>query len=251
MRSVFFTKPKETTQAFLRFMVEQGEEVLAVVLSGASDYEGSGLVRLCRARGIEVVDHEECASLFARCREDIDMIWCHTYPRLLKGEWIGSASRAAVNFHAAPLPDYRGVFAYNFAILNGEKEFGVTAHVLGPEFDAGDIIEVDRFPVDCSRCSVSELVEASEVRLLALSKKVYQRFLSGEEIRATPQRRGAGHYYSRKDFERAKRISPADSDGEVERRVRAFWFPPYEGAYVEVEGRRYCVVTEEVLHGLR
>ena len=36
----------------------------------------------------------------------------------------------------------------------------------------------------------------------------------------------------------------------TERRVRAFWYPPYEGAYVEAGGTRYAVVSKEVLDAL-
>lgn len=248
MRSVFFTKPKPCTLRMLEFMAGQGEDVRGVVLSGKDTYRGVDLTRFCESRSIPVVDYSECGALFSE-GEPIEMIWCCTFPKLVKKDWIDRASGSAVNFHGAPLPKYRGVFGYNFAILNGESEYGVTAHIMNAKFDMGDIVEVDTFPYDCSRGSVEELVKLSEERLAALFEKTYRRFAAGERVDARAQKEEEGHYYSRHDFEKAKAIDSLDNRS-VERKVRAFWYPPYEGAYVEAGGVKLLVVTKEILDGL-
>ena len=74
---------------------------------------------------------------------------------------------------SGPPADYRGAFLYNFAILNGEEEYGVTAHLMSERFDEGALIEVDRFPFDCANRPLSELVSVSEGRLLELAKRTY------------------------------------------------------------------------------
>lgn len=250
MRGVFFTKPKETAEELLRFMVGQGEDLIAVVLFGKRKYEGGAFCRLCNEAGIEVVDYDDCDELFREHSEDVDMIWCCTFPKIIKSEWLETARMAAVNFHPAPLPDYRGAFPYNFAILNGEEEYGVTAHLMSDRFDEGAIIEVDRFPFDCANRPLSELVAVSEKRLLALAKETYLRFASGEQVPTSPQDPEAGAYYSRKRFEESKRIEPGESQESISRKVRAFWYPPYEGAYVEADGTKFLVVTKEILDGL-
>src|SRR5688572_16330985 len=56
-------------------------------------------------------------------------------------------SRPWFNFHPAPLPEYKGRDLCYHAIVNGEKEFGVTLHYMDENFDTGDIIDVVRFPV--------------------------------------------------------------------------------------------------------
>lgn len=248
MRSVFFTKPKPCTLRMLEYMIEQGEDVRSVILNGKDGYAESDLVRFCGSRSIPIVDYSECGTLFSE-GESIEMIWCCTFPKLVKKDWIDRASGEAVNFHGAPLPKYRGVFGYNFAILNGEHEYGVTAHIMNAKFDMGDILDVDMFPYDCSRGSVEELVKLSEERLVALFEKTYRRFASGERVDTRAQKEEEGHYYSRLDFEKAKAINSLD-DSVIERKVRAFWYPPYRGAYVEVAGRRLFVVTKEILDGL-
>src|SRR5579859_4407194 len=44
------------------------------------------------------------------------------------------------NLHASLLPDYRGAAPINWAIMNGEKETGVTTFFLKHEIDTGSII---------------------------------------------------------------------------------------------------------------
>ena len=48
-----------------------------------------------------------------------------------------------------------------------------------------------------------------------------------------------GKYYSREDFEKAKKIDLNSSAEEIERKIRAFYCPPYEGAYIEIEGKHF------------
>jgi methionyl-tRNA formyltransferase len=51
------------------------------------------------------------------------------------------------NLHASLLPQYRGAAPINWAIINGEKESGVTTFFLQHKIDTGDIIFQERVPV--------------------------------------------------------------------------------------------------------
>ena len=53
----------------------------------------------------------------------------------------------AVNFHDGPLPEYAGLNVPAWALLNGEREHGVTWHLMTREVDAGDILEEERFAI--------------------------------------------------------------------------------------------------------
>tara|TARA_B100000035_G_scaffold313188_1_gene326336 strand:+ start:6460 stop:7353 length:894 start_codon:yes stop_codon:yes gene_type:complete len=50
-----------------------------------------------------------------------------------------------VNYHASPLPKYRGGSPMNWAIINDEKEFGVSIHELVKSTDAGPILIQEHF----------------------------------------------------------------------------------------------------------
>jgi len=53
----------------------------------------------------------------------------------------------SVNLHGSLLPQYRGAAPINWAVINGEKETGVTTFKLKHEIDTGDILLQERFPV--------------------------------------------------------------------------------------------------------
>jgi methionyl-tRNA formyltransferase len=64
-----------------------------------------------------------------------EMIW--TMPRL-----------GTMNLHGSLLPRYRGAAPINWAVINGEKETGVTTFFLKHEIDTGDVLLTDRFAIE-------------------------------------------------------------------------------------------------------
>lgn len=56
-------------------------------------------------------------------------------------------AKGTINLHGSLLPQYRGAAPINHAIINGEKESGVTTFFLTHEIDTGDIILSDRIPI--------------------------------------------------------------------------------------------------------
>jgi methionyl-tRNA formyltransferase len=52
-----------------------------------------------------------------------------------------------INLHGSLLPQYRGAAPINWAVINGEKETGVTTFKLKHEIDTGDILLQERFPI--------------------------------------------------------------------------------------------------------
>ena len=52
-----------------------------------------------------------------------------------------------INVHGSLLPKYRGAAPINWAIINGEKETGVTTFKLRHEIDTGDILLQERIPI--------------------------------------------------------------------------------------------------------
>ena len=51
------------------------------------------------------------------------------------------------NLHAALLPQYRGAAPINWAIINGERETGITTFFLQHEIDTGNVIQQVRVPI--------------------------------------------------------------------------------------------------------
>ena len=81
-----------------------------------------------------------------------------------------------------------------------------------PDFDTGDLVEVERFPIDPETATAFSVDLESQEHLLGLFKRVMRRALAGEELPRTPQ--GEGRYVSA----RGVRVAPPRAAG---RRPRA------------------------------
>jgi methionyl-tRNA formyltransferase len=72
-----------------------------------------------------------------------------------------------------------------------------------------------------------------------------ERALADDELPREPQ--GEGRYVSWPDVAEHRLVRPGD---DVGRKLRAFWYPPWPGAAVEVEGRELTLVDEGLLADL-
>jgi methionyl-tRNA formyltransferase len=69
--------------------------------------------------------------------------------RILPREVFSMPPLGTVNLHASLLPKYRGAAPINWAIINGEKETGVTTFFINERVDTGDIILQRKVPIGC------------------------------------------------------------------------------------------------------
>ena len=72
---------------------------------------------------------------------DADIFVVVAYGRLLTQEILDIPKMLCMNVHGSLLPKYRGAAPINWAILNGDKETGVTIQKMALALDAGDIID--------------------------------------------------------------------------------------------------------------
>ena len=68
---------------------------------------------------------------------------------------IALPTRAAINFHDGPLPEYAGLNTPVWALLNGETQHGVTWHLMTREVDRGDILAQRRFDLTDSETALT------------------------------------------------------------------------------------------------
>lgn len=76
-----------------------------------------------------------------------DLAVVAAYGRILPEEILSLPPMGCINVHASILPKYRGAAPINWAILNGDKETGVTIMHMAKECDAGDMILVKKQPI--------------------------------------------------------------------------------------------------------
>ena len=77
-----------------------------------------------------------------------DVVAVVAYGKILPQRVLDIPKYGCINIHASILPKLRGSGPVQWAILNGEKETGVTAMYMAAEMDAGDIIEIRKTPIE-------------------------------------------------------------------------------------------------------
>lgn len=234
-------KSKRSAARALDWLVAEGVDVTAVVASEPDRFtrEEQRVDLVAERHGLQLVSDDE---LYAQPPEGVDVVISFLFWKLIREPLVSLGRIGCLNFHPAPLPDLRGLGGYNVAILEGMREWGVSCHFVDTGFDTGDLVEVERFPMDPDSATAFSLDLESQERLFGLFQRVMRMAMAGEELPRTPQ--GAGRYVDAGEFERLRRVGPGD---DLDRKLRAFWYPPYPGAVVEVNGRDLTLVDERLL----
>ena len=108
------------------------------------------------------------------------------YGRILPQKVLDVPTFGCINIHASLLPKYRGSAPYQWAVLDGLQETGVTAMYLVRELDAGDIIDTRKTPIGENE-TAGELLDRLAVLGAELLSKTLSRFAAGERVVGTPQ----------------------------------------------------------------
>lgn len=234
---------KLITAETLRWLVANPcVEVLGVVTD--SHLEGSPTTGAALQLGIKVIQHEAAKEQLATGVLAPDLGVSILYWRKFSGSMLlPGASRGMINFHPAPLPAYKGCGGYNFAILESLDEWASTAHYCDLSIDTGPIIDVHTFPI-CRQTATARSLEQLTLHHMKtqITKVLRQAIMSSCMLPTIPNL--GGRYISRKEMEDSKEIKAGD---DVERKARAFFFPPYEGAWKIINGVRCTIVTKTIL----
>ncbi|RXG85912.1 formyltransferase family protein [Bradyrhizobium zhanjiangense] len=157
----------------------------------------------------------------------VSMMWDKIFPAHI----LARFDRGGINFHPAPLPQYRGSFARAHAILNGDKSFGVTVHYLSEGVDTGDIIGELKFPLIASETALS-LDTRTQRYGYALFCEVWLRLLDGSSTRRSQAaliaegKRESRLYTTRMITELLDSAHVPRSAEQLERLYRALYLPP-------------------------
>ena len=166
------------------------------------------------------------------------------YGRILPQKVLDIPRFGCINIHASLLPSYRGSAPYQWAVLDGLKETGVTAMYLVREMDAGDIIDASRTPIGENE-TAGELLDRLAVLGADLLSKTLTRFTAGK-VEATPQDASQVSYAPMLD----KSMCPIDwnkTAQQVHDHVRGLH--PWPVALMELKGETFKVHATRIVEG--
>lgn len=152
----------------------------------------------------------------------------------------------SVNLHGSLLPQYRGAAPINWAVMNGEKETGVTTFKLKHEIDTGDILLQESFPIGENETAGEVHDKMKEIGAQVLVKTV--KGLTEGTLIETPQvnvsdggRQTLQH--APKIFTETCKIDFTKTTEEVHNLIRGL--SPFPGAFTELNGRMLKIYRSE------
>jgi methionyl-tRNA formyltransferase len=209
------------------------------------ELQPSAVKALAVEHGLEVLQPRTAKdeTFQARLRELApDVAVVVAYGRILPSAVIEIPRLGCINAHASLLPRLRGAAPIERAILEGERETGVTIMRIDERMDAGDVIAMRRVPIGATTDAASLRETLAELSADLLAEVLDQ--LAAGTARFTPQDEGAATYAPPLD-KREAAIDWNASAESVERQVRAF--RPSPGAFTFDGKRRLKILSATVV----
>lgn len=154
-----------------------------------------------------------------------DLIVVIAFGQKIGPDLIKSAPKGAINVHASLLPKYRGAAPINWAIINGEKQTGISIITLAAKMDAGQILGQSRIDIEANETAGQlhdRLAQTAAPLLIETLDQIAAGtavFSNQDHSKATfaPKLRKSDGFL---DFTEAAEV--------LERKIRGFW--PWPGA---------------------
>ena len=255
MNVIYMAKNKNSAIDGLLHLINSGVHVSVVVgPEKLSSMDSQRIIDVASEHNIPTTSDDELyeclrdgpqSNNFGFSLDEIDLVISFLFWKRIRKPLIDLPKIGCINFHPAPLPDFRGVGGYNFAIYENHPEWGVSAHFVDESFDTGELIKVNRFPINPEDETAFSLEQRSQIDLLALFKEVIELCINGRSLPKLPQTEG--RYIDTEEFEAVRKITPDNTLEEVERKIRAFWYPPYDGALMNIQGSEFTVIDRKLL----
>jgi methionyl-tRNA formyltransferase len=243
LTKVLFMGRKKVSSVVLRCLFLNPDVIIVGVLMD-EHLKDIDLVRVANQLSIPLYSYENAINLIKKGELVYDLGVSILYWKKLQDEFLTLPCKGVINFHPAPLPEYKGTCGYNLAILDSKNSWAVTAHYMNNEIDAGRIIERINFPIDADYETVSSIEEKSMAKIEELALSVINKAIICNSYLPSFKNEG-GRYVSRSEMESLKEVS---MDDDIERKIRAFWYPPYNGAFIRLNNKKYTLVNQRILH---
>ncbi|TCJ32439.1 methionyl-tRNA formyltransferase [Parafrankia sp. BMG5.11] len=238
----------------LQALLDSDNDVTLVVTheKGEGDYEkiwDDSVADLATEAGVPVAirnrpDDEDLMSLLKAA--DPDVIVATNWRTWIPPQIFNLPRLGTLNIHDSLLPAYAGFAPLIWALINGEPEVGVTAHMMTDVLDAGDVVLQRRVRVG-PRDTTADLFHRTLALFGPMAVEGLELMASGRTEWAKQDRSKASFFHKR---------SPVDSlidwtwtAEELDRLVRA-QCDPYPNAYTYRNGERLRIVSAEVSKGI-
>ncbi|QNN40508.1 methionyl-tRNA formyltransferase [Pedobacter roseus] len=151
-------------------------------------------------------------------------------------------AKGTINLHGSLLPQYRGAAPINHAIINGEKESGVTTFFLKEEIDTGDIIMSDSVAIANDETAGDLHDKLMSVGAQLLVKTLHA--IEAGEVTEQPQPQSDDLKHAPKIFKEDCKIDWNNSAQQIHNLIRGL--SPYPTAFTALNDKNLKVFKAEI-----
>jgi methionyl-tRNA formyltransferase len=151
LRIGYFADGPWSHEAFNKIIQDTSFEIAFIV--PRSDTQDTTLLEFAKKFAIDYLHPEKInsAEFLQKAQSyNCDLFVSMSFNQIFKAELLKLTPLGAINCHAGKLPFYRGRNILNWALINDEKEFGITVHFIDEGIDTGDIILQRAYPISDS-----------------------------------------------------------------------------------------------------
>jgi len=186
MRLVYLGDGPWAHQALDRLLTDPDVEIACIVPRfETQDPELRRRAETNRIDFVPIRDINTTAALELLKGYEPDLLVSMSFDQILRRAILALCPSGAINCHAGALPFYRGRNVLNWALINGEDEFGVTAHFIDEGIDTGDIILQRKAPISIHDTYATLLARAAELCGLVVHEAV--RLIADHDVQRTAQ----------------------------------------------------------------
>ncbi|MFD6798684.1 methionyl-tRNA formyltransferase [Streptomyces cyaneofuscatus] len=236
----------------LQALLDSEHDVVAVVTHPKSEhaYEkiwSDSVADLAEKHGIPVIiRNRPDGELVERLKEVApDIIVANNWRTWMPPEIYNLPVHGTLNIHDSLLPAYAGFSPLIWALINGEPEVGVTAHLMDEELDAGDIV-IQRSVAVGPTDTTTDLFHRTVDLIAPVTTEALGLIASGQTEFTRQDRSKASFFHKR--AEEDIRIDWSWPAEDLERLIRA-QSAPYPSAFTFHKGQRLEVVSAVVSEG--
>jgi len=160
------------------------------------------------------------------------------YSKIIGQEILQLPLEGCINLHASKLPRYRGAAPLNWALINGEKEIGLSIYKVDRGIDTGDIYAQETFEVSedfTIRDALDKTLKIYPRMLLEVCDKI-----ENGTIYPISQDPNEGTYFTKRRPKDGEFNWASDTAEQVHNKTRALTHP-YPGAFFIHNGKKYFV----------
>ena len=244
MRIIFFGKGKRGLVCLQKMLQEQ-ENILLIVSQEKDPYLHI-FEQIAKESKIEIScpdDPNEAPAISKLESVDADLFILAGYGMILRESCLSIPKINCINLHGGKLPEYRGSSPMNWALINGEKEIGISIIEVDSGIDTGNVLAECSKKIDL-HTNIAELHEWANEKFPVLLQSVITKIKEGTLV-PKKQDNSIACYYPRRFSEDGFILWDQTNCIDAHNKIRALT-EPYPCAYSYWQKRKIKLISSKI-----